>query len=102
MTFLQTPLFAWQAVADRGALATGHPFLLFVILMGAWISNFSVFFKMPYFMALIAILLPWLPYICFFHDMVGLLPFYPWAVGITFIYLSKSLKPWHNKSAEPS
>jgi hypothetical protein len=100
--FIQTPVIACQAILANRDQAPSHPIFLFVIMMAAWVANLTVFTRMPFVVALIAILLPWPAYIYLFSDLVGFIPFYLWAVGIALIHLSRLCKPWPNQSPEPT
>jgi hypothetical protein len=87
--FYETPLFAFQAILANRYEAPSHPILLFMLMMGAWIANFSIFKRLPPILGLIAIFLPWPAYIFLFSVLAGFVPFYPWAVGIALIHLSR-------------
>jgi hypothetical protein len=93
------PLFRGPPI-DNGF--TPYEIFIRVILMGAWLANFTVFFRLPRPAAILAIVLPWTAFIFWFEFMAGFVPFYFWALGITFIHLSRILKSWPNKSPEPT
>ena len=67
------------------------------IIMIAWTANIPIFFRLPKLAAVIAIAVPWIAYACLFSFLVSFLPFYPWAVGIAFIHVSRMLKPEQNQ-----
>jgi hypothetical protein len=95
--FAATPQMAFFMPLFRGPpIDDGFtPYEIFSrwILIGAWLVNFTVFFKLPRLIAMFAITLPWLAFIFWFGIMAGFVPFYFWALGITFIHLSKILWP---------
>ena len=94
--FIQTPVIACQAILTNRDQAPSRPIFLFIVMMAAWLANLTVFTRMPLIVALIAMLLPWPAYIYLFSDLAGFIPFYPWAVGIALIHLSRIPKPWPN------
>jgi hypothetical protein len=93
VVFIQTPVFACEAVMEAPGAAPSHPVFLFVIIMTAWIANLTAFTRLPIGLALIAILLPWPAYIYLFSILAGFLPFYPWAIGIALIHIGRFPKP---------
>ena len=94
--FVQTPIVACQTVLANRDEAPSHPVLLFVIMMAAWCANLTVFTSMPRLIAVIAILFPWPAYVFLFSELAGFIPFYPWAVGIALIHLSRFPRPCHS------
>jgi hypothetical protein len=62
-------------------------------LLISWLANFTVFFRLPRWMALIVIALPWVAFTFLFDIAAGFLPFYFWTSGITLIHLPRILKP---------
>jgi hypothetical protein len=66
--------------------------LIRVILMAGWLTNFTILFKLPRPAALLAALLPWFVFICWFSLAEGFIPFYFWALGISFIHLAKIIR----------
>src|ERR1700743_2069716 len=65
--FIETPVLAYQVVMPfPPATPSSHSIFMFVIMMTAWITNLTVFTRLPIVVALIAILLPWLAYIFLF------------------------------------
>jgi hypothetical protein len=93
------PLFRGPPIDDG---FTPYEIFIRVILMGAWLANFTVFFRLPRLVALVAIILPWTAFIYWFEFVAGFVPFYFWALGITFIHLSRMLRSWPNKLQEPT
>jgi hypothetical protein len=88
-----TPLWDGPPINDD----TGPPLRWYIgcsALVVSWIANFTVFFKLPPWMALIVIALPWVAYIFWFFIAAGFLPFYFWVLGITFIHISRILRSW--------
>jgi hypothetical protein len=91
--FIQTPaaitfLPLWRGPPlDDGF--TPYEILIRAILFGAWLGNFTVFFRLPPLAALVVIALPWIAFICWFPFVVGFVPFYFWALGIAFVHLSR-------------
>jgi hypothetical protein len=61
---------------------------------GSWAANFSVFFRLPFFLALIPVTVPWIAFIWVFPLMTDFFPFYFWAFGIALIHLSRLQKRW--------
>jgi hypothetical protein len=100
--FIATPGFAIQEISVKPDEELSHPIFLFVIMMIAWLANFTIFTRLPVALALIAIMLPWPAYIFLFSDCVGYIPFYPWAIGIALIHISRFRKPWPDTSPEPN
>jgi len=102
--FLATPQMAFFMPLFRGPPIddgfTPYEIFIRVILIGAWLANFTVFFRLPCPVALLAITLPWLAFIFWFGFMAGFVPFYFWALGITFIHLSRILRSWPNNSLQ--
>jgi hypothetical protein len=103
--FIQTPcavtfLPLWRGEPIDSGLT---PYEIFTrgVLFAAWLANFTVFFRLPFLAALLAIALPWIAFICWFGFMAGFIPFYFWALGITFIHLSRMLRSRPHMSAEP-
>lgn len=100
--FIATPQMAFFMPLFRGPPIddgfTPYEIFIRVILMGAWFVNFTVFFRLPRLVAFIAIILPWAAFICWFEFMADFIPFYFWALGITFIHLSRILRSWPKKS----
>ncbi len=104
--FIATPQMAFFMPLFRGPPIddgfTPYEIFIRVVLIGAWLASFTVFFRLPRLAALLAISLPWLAFIFWFGFMAGFVPFYFWAIGITFIHLSRVLRSWPNKSPEPT
>ncbi len=102
--FIATPQMAFFMPLFRGPPIddgfTPYEIFIRVILIGAWLTNFTVFFRLPRLVALVAIILPWAAFICWFGFMAGFVPFYFWALGITFIHLSNILRSWPNNSLQ--
>jgi hypothetical protein len=95
--FINTPSMLWfiplwcGPPIDDGFTWYGN-FVNF-ILLGAWLANFAVFFRLPLIIGLVVIALPWIAFVCWFDVAAGFVPFYFWALGITFIHLSRILRP---------
>jgi len=98
------PIFGFQAFY-LGPLMAFHSLqtqpnpaerMFFVGLLISWCANFTIFFRLPVWAALFAIVLPWSVYVCAFSIASRFIPFYPWAFGIALIHLSRILKPWPN------
>jgi len=96
VTFL--PLFRGPPIDDG---FTPYEIFIRVILIGAWLANFTVFFRLPRLLALVAIGLPWLAFIFWFEFAARFIPFYFWALGITFIHLSRIFRSWNIKVLTP-
>jgi hypothetical protein len=80
------PLFRGPPIDDG---FTPYEIFVRVIMVGAWLANFTVFFRLPRLAGMVAIMLPWLVLIFWFEFAAGFIPFYFWALGITFIHLSR-------------
>ncbi|HXC35962.1 MAG TPA: hypothetical protein VNV43_08815 [Candidatus Acidoferrales bacterium] len=93
------PLFRGPGI-DNGF--TPHEIFIRVILVGAWLANFTVFFRLPRPAAMVAIIFPWTAFIFWFGFMAGFIPFYFWALGITFIHLPWMLRTRPKKLIEPT
>ena len=90
--FVQTPaaiafLPLWRGPPLDDGFAP-YEIVIRAILLGAWLANFTVFFRLRLSAALAVIALPWLAFICWFGFVAGFVPFYFWALGITFVHLS--------------
>ena len=86
VAFLFTPFLAFKNI--QMDVGNWSRILITVTFLLSWSANFTIFFKLPWVAALIAILLPW----CIFISMprfAGFFPFYPWAFGIAIIHLSR-------------
>lgn len=100
--FILTPNEVWAFLTGGEPLSDETPdgdsmnfrgFLFCCILFGAWLANFSIFFRLPKLITLAVIALPWIVFIWTFSLTVDFIPFYFWALGIALIHLSKFLKP---------
>jgi hypothetical protein len=104
--FLNTPGMIFFLPLLRGPPIdngfTPYEIFIRVILMGAWLANFTVFFRLGRSVAWAAILLPWTAFIFWFGLVAGFVPFYFWALGITFIHVSRFLRSRANQSPEPA
>jgi hypothetical protein len=96
--FISVPAYIFQGLLPD-MLSRGAPHVQkmddvykALVMSMAWIANIPIFFRLPTFAAVISIALPWLAYGLAFSDLVTFLPFYPWAIGITLIHLSKIYK----------
>jgi hypothetical protein len=89
--FVQTPFLAIHIF--RIDEKSWYRILLCVTLLISWAANFTIFFRLPKKAALAAIAAPWCVFICWFSMTVEFIPFYPWALGIAFIHLSRMLRP---------
>jgi hypothetical protein len=93
VAFIQTPVWACQVVMESPDTAPSHSVFLFSVMMTAWIANLTVFTRLPFVVAVIAILLPWPAYIFIFSFLAGFIPFYPWAIGIALIHIGRLAGP---------
>jgi len=96
--FLHTPQLVFFLPLWRGPPFdngfTPYEITIRVILVAAWLGNFSVFFRLPRAAAFVIICLPWLTYIFWFSLVATFIPFYFWVAGITLIHLpSASSRP---------
>jgi len=102
VAFLETPQLVFFVPLWRGepfdSGLSPHEIFNGIILMGAWLCNFTVFFRMSRWLSLIAIILPWAAYVCWFWMAVQFVPFYFWAVGLSAIHLSRISRFWPSQS----
>jgi hypothetical protein len=94
--FFETPMIAVHLAGEGDA---SHV-LLGIAALAAWSANFTIFSKRRFF-ATSGIVSSWVAYVCFFQILAGFIPFYPWAIGITLINLSRlsdrtANKPLHS------
>jgi hypothetical protein len=104
MAFIETPYWALIAATKAIQDQTGNwqlCFLSLTMLIG-WTANFTIFFRLSFVVAMIAIASPWILYLgnIFLGNTIGIsttaikfVPFYPWAFGIGLIHLSKLASP---------
>lgn len=102
MAFIETPVWAFIGVSNSIQHNLWQGYLLGVSMMIGWVSNFSIFFRLPLIGSLFAIASPW---VLFFgmtlweqvtgFSMVAIvfIPFYPWATGIALIHISRLAEP---------
>jgi hypothetical protein len=106
IVFINTPQMAFFMPLFRGPPIddgfTPYEIFIRVILIGGWLTNFTVFFRLPRLVALVVIILPWLTFILWFDFASGFIPFYFWALGITLIHLSRIVRSWPNTALEPT
>jgi hypothetical protein len=104
--FLQTPFVVFGVPLWRGApIDNGlSPYEVFVrgVLFAAWLTNFTVFFRLRVIAALVSIALPWIAFICWFGLVARFVPFYFWALGIAFIHLSRIWRSWPDQLPDPT
>ena len=72
------------------------------VLFGAWLTNFTIFFRLPTVAAWLVIILPWAAFVCWFDLAVHFIPFYFWAPGITLIHISRILRSRINTALKPA
>ena len=85
-TFLMTPVLCVGLIINAGEWRS---LLVGIALAAAWLTNFTVFFRLPRVGSWIPMTTPWVLYITFClnwypngRSVVGFLPFYPWAAGL--------------------
>jgi len=80
------------------------PYEIFIraVLFGAWLANFTVFFRLPTLAAWFFILLPSAAFVCWFDLAVPFIPFYFWASGITLIHISRIMRSRNNTALKPA
>lgn len=101
MQFIFTPNEVWalltcEPLSDEtpdGDSMTFSGFLFCCTLFGAWLVNFSIFFRLPKFVTLTVVALPWILFFWHISLIADFIPFYFWALGIALIHLSRLLKP---------
>ena len=99
-TFVQTPFVPFMVLGNDDPTG-GGPTLGGVLrgiffcglLWASWLTNFTIFFRLPLLAVLIAVALPWIVFVWFFPLMVDFIPFYFWSSGIAIIHLSRILTP---------
>ncbi|HEY3785350.1 MAG TPA: hypothetical protein VGL55_08730 [Steroidobacteraceae bacterium] len=84
-----------------------------LLLLGAWLANFSLFVQLRMWSRIAWIVLPWVPFALALHAMhaasvpravVSVLYFYPWAIGIALVHIAAiadARRP-HHPTASPS
>lgn len=105
--FLWTPYHAIQTItySIEGWYMDGervHDYFTPIVMLAAWTANITIFFRLPWLVALFCIALPWIAYAFLFSFLVSFVPFYLWAIGIAFIHLSRLLKLWPYTAPGPS
>lgn len=102
MALIQTPVWACVAIANGIQERYWRECLLGISMIVGWASNFYIFFRMPVVMAVFAIASPWILYIgvTFLDSTIGFstsaidyIPFYPWAVSLALIHISRLAEP---------
>lgn len=107
MLFYFTPYSALKCFDYFAQYGGWQNLALCAALLIGWLANFTVFFRSPALVAIFAIVSPWVLYLgeMFFdfgHGVkvpwpntlfVGCYPFYPWAVGIALIHISRLMEP---------
>ena len=105
--FLNTPIYAGQGLIRGFSSADARLIAWGCMLMIGWLANFTVFFRLPAFVAIFAVAAPWFVYIAMLFLFVGpgveaprvdawvttFVPFYPWALGIGLIHGSRIAGP---------
>ena len=86
--FFETPRTGGQLLIE----GNGAHFLLGICAMTAWVANFTIFSKRKA-VQILGILGVWVGYVAFFQVLLGFIPFYSWAIGITMINISRFLGP---------
>ncbi len=101
VAFIQTPFVALNLISESHG-RTPQDYFLCLVMLAAWVTNFTVFFRLPVLIVLIAMILPWVAYYCcLFGILAGFIPFYLWVLGISLIQISGILKRWHDELPEP-
>lgn len=102
VALIETP--AWALIIATQAMQEGdwQEWLLAVCLIIGWFSNFWILIRMPLVATLFAIASPWILFVgvTFLESVAGIsttaiefIPFYPWAIGILLIHLSRLAEP---------
>jgi hypothetical protein len=68
--------------------------LLCVLCWGSWSANFTIFFRLPLLIVLVAMAVPCVAFVCFFPVLASFIPFYFWIFGIALIHLSRLQGQW--------
>jgi hypothetical protein len=99
--FIRIPFMPFMRLTGNDPTSEGPSFgyLLYVLLFcalcwGSWLSNFTIFFRLPFLAALLSVTLPWIAFIWVFPLMADFLPFYFWVTGIALIHLSRLQGRW--------
>lgn len=99
--FIVVPELVWAKFSEGEVFSDIRSFILISSLSLGWLSNFTVFFRLPRHLALTAISAPWILYlamILFFNTsrldfgVVSCICFYPWAFGIGIIHSSRLIE----------
>jgi hypothetical protein len=105
--FLATPVDSIGELVYAFQWSEWHRAVLAMALMIGWLANFTILFRLPRIATLFAIASPW---VLFFGMMflsyrrgvethwpdtwvLKFIPFYPWALGIGLIHLSRLMEP---------
>jgi hypothetical protein len=81
--------------------------ILALALAIGWLSNFTVFFRLPTLVAYMSVIAPWILFVAMIFlsngagpdlHLLAFIPFYPWAFGIALIHLSRLQILWPNSS----
>ena len=99
--FIMTPWAVATAFQNKLGPADWQPMLLGIGLLIGWLSNATVFFRLPSPLTWFCIAAPWIAFLSDFLFMyrgtvdTGILtfiPFYPWAIGSGLIHYSRLLE----------
>jgi hypothetical protein len=99
--FIAVPQLVWPTVVDGSVFQDWDLAVLMGSLTLGWLSNFTVFFPLPYRFATLAIAAPWILYVAMIFwsktggpdfEVTRFIPFYPWALGIGTIHYSRLIQ----------
>lgn len=102
MAFIETPIWALIAATDGIQSSHWQLCVLALAMVVGWCANFTIYFRLPFPWALLAIVSPWILYLgmTFLGSTVGLstmaiefVPFYPWACGIALMQTARLWEP---------
>ena len=95
IAFISAPYIIFLMLAKL-QFGSWHDISFFLELVVAWTANFTIFLRPRLIAALVGIFSLLVGYICLYSITVGKvqLYFYPWALGILLIHLSRILKSW--------
>jgi len=108
--FIAVPWWVCVTLAEGDVFHNWRAAILIGSWTIGWLSNFTVFFRVPRFLAITAVTAPWILYLAmvFFLSMTrrdfgvtGFIPFYPWAFGIGLIHCSRLMEARHVAGAAP-
>lgn len=94
--FLMTPIILMGLL---GSASDWKTVLVGIALAVAWLTNFTIFVRLPRLLAWVPIIVPWLLFVTFWLEwypnggsITGFIPFYFWSAGIGLFHASVYLE----------